>query len=91
MRDRHRRCVRKGVIDQENPSGAKKRATTAAQIVGRTEKYSQPISQQGQTNAEMEQWDTVMREQLGEDASHNQPYRLREKIHPLWKIEDQTN
>ena len=29
----------------------------------------------------MEHWDTVMSEQLGDDATYNKPYGLREKIH----------
>ena len=39
------------------------------------------MSQQGHTKAELEHWETVMSEQLGEDASYNQPYGFLEKIH----------
>ena len=39
------------------------------------------MSQQGHTLAELESLDTVMSEQLGEEAACNQPCRLREEIH----------
>ena len=45
------------------------------------QKYKQQVSEQGHSKAEMEHWNTVMSEQLGEAASYNQPHRLREKIH----------
>ena len=76
MRDHCGRCLRKGVTDQENPSGANIYYDGCADRWEKGDTYRQQMSEQGHTKAEMEHGDTVMSEQLGEDASYNQPHRM---------------
>ena len=55
---------------------------TAAQTVGTKMRNTNNIRpNKGHSKAEMEHWDTVMSEHLGEDMSYNQPYELRGEIH----------
>ena len=71
----------KRVTDQENPSRAKIDHDGCADGLKKMTHTDKQLSEQGRTKAEMEHWDTVMSEQLGEDASYNQPLRLRVNVH----------
>ena len=79
MRDHHRRCTRKRIVDPENPCGAKTYFDGCVDRWEKDETYREQIVLNGHTKAELQSWDNKMGEELVEHA-YNQPYRLREQV-----------
>ena len=71
---------RKDVSDPENPSAGEVYFVVCADSWDKDASDKQQVSEQRHSKADMEHWDTVMRENLGEDRSYNKPSKLREEI-----------
>ena len=80
-RDHFRRSTSKGVVDPENRHGEKIYYDGCADRLEKDEHYRQQMVITGDTKAELQSWDTEMREGLGDDTEYHQPRRLREQIH----------
>ena len=80
MRDHFQRSRRKGVVDPENRYGEKIYCDGCADRWEKEKHYRQQMVTNGHTKAELQSWDTQMREGLGDNAEYHQPRRLREQI-----------
>ena len=56
-------------------------AAVAHIVVKKINHYRQHMVITGHTKAELQSWDTQMRNGLGDHAEYHQPRRLREQIH----------
>ena len=87
MRDHFRRWTKKGIVDPENRHGVKIHHDGCADRWEKGEDYRQQMILHGQTKAELQSWDTHMREGLDDNAEYHQPRQLRKKIHAT-KLKD---